>query len=460
MVILYLMSDSEIRYHILEPARGIVASLLDGRHTVGELARAIQHVFDLPSLDESRSLLEDTVRVLKEKDEKVAVLQKPSSWFIDYNPLDFIIPQDTFSPERRLSRPLSLMIYYSGRCQTDCLYCYADLANLRRVRHLRLAQWLPILDEARDLDIRIVHLTGGDPMSRKDSVEFLCQLVSRGFLFMVSTKCRVSQDDARQLADAGFNQPVSSVHRYVQVSVDSSDPVTATRLVGRSGYIDRAKSAVRNLLAANIQTHVKSVVTPLNYQHVTGVVEMFAGMGVRHFNFSVYSRTHFRHNDSMFLSDDMKDETANLLASVKERFPDMELTGDAVQYQPAPPADARPSQESWEARAGCSAGRTNLGIGPDGSAVLCEQMPMERPYLVGDLTKQSIMEVWNSPELLAFVYPQRDRFAGSACHDCSDFEHCTQHMGYCFRDALFAYGKIHHPPPNCPSVPPVDYRQS
>jgi hypothetical protein len=54
----------------------------------------------------------------------------------------------------------------------------------------------------RDLDIRIVDLTGGDPLTT-DSIAFFVNLIEMGFLFLLSTKCYIRLTDAQRLAEAG-----------------------------------------------------------------------------------------------------------------------------------------------------------------------------------------------------------------------------------------------------------------
>jgi radical SAM protein with 4Fe4S-binding SPASM domain len=156
----------------------------------------------------------------------------------------------------------------------------------------------------------------------------------------------------------------------------------------------------------------------------------------------------------------MKSKASCLLKAAKERWPDLAIEGDAVGYTSQSPESQKERAERWESRASCSAGRTTLGIAPDGSAVLCEQIPLDAKYFVGDLKRQSIMEVWNSPELLGFIYSAREKFDGTPCHVCTDFNNCIHETGHCFRDALFAYGRIHHPPPNCPHMPAGTYRST
>jgi radical SAM protein with 4Fe4S-binding SPASM domain len=77
-------------------------------------------------------------------------------------------------------------------------------------------------------------------------------------------------------------------------------------------------------------------------------------------------------------------------------------------------------------------------------------MIQDEPFYVGDLNNQSIMEVWTGERMLNFIYPARDKFVGTICYDCEDFEVCHWEKGYCYRNAYFSYGTIFEAPPLCP----------
>ena len=369
-VILYLTSTKSIEYQILDPVTATVISLINGRRCVGDLIKTIGFLFDI-STDSSRSLLENIVNVLNDKLEKIDVLDVPDTTAVEYNPLDFLVSPEEFVCQHRLARPLTLMLYFSGWCQTNCIYCYADLTNMRKLNHMSLGQWMEIMEQARDLGIRMLQLTGGDPMSRPNSAEFLARLTEMGFIFLASTKCYVSLDDANRLAEAGWNNPVNGVNREFQVSIDSPDPETADRLMRCKGYLSRATETLQNLMDADIEPKVKAVLTPINYHQAYDHVETFSELGIRTFQFTNYARSHYRHDDHLFLTDEMKLKASDLLKAAKESWPDLIIEGDAVKYTPPSPENQKERRKNWESRAGCSAGRTTLGIAPDGSAVFC-----------------------------------------------------------------------------------------
>ena len=53
-----------------------------------------------------------------------------------------------------------------------------------------------------------------------------------------------------------------------------------------------------------------------------------------------------------------------------------------------------------------------MTITPDGKVVLCDTIPQEGIFVVGDVTAQSIMDVWNSEELLNFALSSSGQIRG------------------------------------------------
>jgi MoaA/NifB/PqqE/SkfB family radical SAM enzyme len=77
-------------------------------------------------------------------------------------------------------------------------------------------------------------------------------------------------------------------------------------------------------------------------------------------------------------------------------------------------------------------------------------MPETEEYFCGDVSRQSIMEVWNGQRLREMTYGmQRERFKGTTCYDCEDWEKCLQN-GNCIRDQAMHLGNIYQPPTTCP----------
>jgi radical SAM protein with 4Fe4S-binding SPASM domain len=268
-----------------------------------------------------------------------------------------------------------------------------------------------------------------------------------------------------------MTMPVNQYTREIQLSMDGPDEKTADVLAGSPGYFQRAIDSVKNLVGRGFNLRVKAVVTPLNAPCVYEWIKLLTDLGVNQLSVAAYNRTFYRHDDRLFLSKKDRVLIAEQCRRAKADFPGMELRMTGLESAPAqeeptlpttpnkvevvadPRERTKDKAEQWKVRAHCSGGRSSMTITPDGKVVLCDTIPQEGIFVVGDVTAQSIMDVWNSDELFTFAYPPRDRFAGSACYDCIDRTACQSRAGYCFRDTFFNYGTVYGPPPKCPLAP-------
>jgi radical SAM protein with 4Fe4S-binding SPASM domain len=164
-----------------------------------------------------------------------------------------------------------------------------------------------------------------------------------------------------------------------------------------------------------------------------------------------YYRTHYRHDDGLFLTARQIERLNSIVRELRTElaWPEMKCNAGSRDFTTA---GAR-SPEEWKARSSCSGGFSNCVILPNGDVILCEQSPHTAEFVVGNLKKQSLLDVWNSQALMDFIVPDRRRFAGTACFDCDEFDSCHRLYGRCFRDAYFTYGGIYTPSPNCPRAP-------
>lgn len=93
---------------------------------------------------------------------------------------------------------------------------------------------------------------------------------------------------------------------------------------------------------------------------------------------------------------------------------------------------------------------------PDGKVTICEQLYWNKNFLIGDLAKMSISEVWNSPRALYLAHRQQNDYSSdSYCHKCKIFDTCKANLNDCFPNIMKVYGKEHwdYPDPRCDKAP-------
>ena len=67
-----------------------------------------------------------------------------------------------------LAPPLGLLAELTHRCPLACPYCSNPLDLERRSSELDTATWLRVFDEAANLGVLQLHLSGGEPAARAD----------------------------------------------------------------------------------------------------------------------------------------------------------------------------------------------------------------------------------------------------------------------------------------------------
>lgn len=462
----------QINYSLLSPMMAATLALMDGKLSFRHLSLVVQYTHNFETLEQAQEFVGQVIRSANQENDAVVQMSSHLEPFIQrVDPFDFVVPPPEESGQRRPVAPLTLNLMFSNDCQTSCSYCYAQRRRIPPERHLSSARWLEIFREARALGINQVSLSGGDPLFRNDALDLIAELIRLDMLFLLSTKCHVTRAMADRLVEIGMARPINQYIREIQLSLDGPDPETADRMAGATGFFERAMDSVRNLVRRGMNLRVKAVVTPFNAPRVYDFIRLMADSGVEQVSVAAYSRTLYRHRDDMFLSEEDRASIAQQCQKAQAEFPGLKLrlTGLAsapelqLQKAHALPEDEKPNldpetrrrlkEEKWRVRTHCSGGRSSMTITPDGKVVLCDTIPQEGEFVVGDAGRDSLAEIWNSQELLDFSYPPRERFAGSACHGCADLEACQKKAGYCFRDSYFNYGTAFAPPPQCPAAP-------
>lgn len=454
----YTCQTDDVRHRALPPYEAIIAPFLDGTLTTEEIWPIWCNVAGAREDGNGslRQVFEQQIKSLR--DCNIMAEAGPLSPSFGELRRSFIPDFANYKmPGFRLARPLSVMVTLTSYCRTDCIYCYAE----RKIgKELSFDQWIDIFDELKNNEVYIVEIAGGDIFARKDAIPLLRAMVEREFVFFLSTKCPIDRSTASCLAELGIGRSdvLPHLRRDFQISVDSDNPIIADRLVRRRGYLDRARRSVENCVSAGMAPRVKSVVTSLNPEAPEGIVQFFEPLGVRSFQFVQYGRTHYRHDESLFLSLEQKLRLRDQSERIRARYPHVTFT---VQDDETVVREDKVDWERWKNRSVCSAGRLLMVIKPNGDVTLCDQIPQQAEFIVANVKKTGVMGAWQSPRIGQFLNAPRDSFRESSCFECVSFDQChtLEGKGYCFRDSLFAYGAVSEPPPNCPQQHQAGLRQ-
>ena len=121
--------------------------------------------------------------------------------------------------------PRALIAEITHSCPLHCVYCSNPLEMQRRSEELSTADWISVFEQAGEMGILQLHLTGGEPLSRSDLTE-LVRGARRAQLYSNLITSGVGLDERRldELIAAGLD--------HVQLSFQDSQEAPANEFAG------------------------------------------------------------------------------------------------------------------------------------------------------------------------------------------------------------------------------------
>lgn len=449
-VIFYGISQREQWAIQLMPEQVFALCLFDGRRTLKEASQILAEVgecnYQAANLKLRRFL--KWMRFGETDYLEFVPDNASSSAFQSFDFEDYNIAVEKAGYQAHLDNPISLMMMLTDKCQTDCVYCYACRREVAPQDLLSIERIHQIIDEAADLGVTSVNLDGGDMMCRKEIVEIIQHLADCRMEITASTKGYISKQMAGDLYRAGLD--------YIQIGLDAPAAEIADQLTGSRGFFGRMVETIHNLTEAGITTRSNSIITSQTVDMVPALVDFLMTLPLDNIKICPAFRSYFVDGDDLILSPKQKERLRGYMQEAEKKY-----SGRAINWECNEDdwdMDTEERSNHFYNRPLCSGARTQCIVTPDGKVVTCEQSPQSDEFVVGDLKVQSLKEVWDSQALKEFCYMPREKFKGTACYTCEDFEPCVHTKGHCYFDALKVYGTMYGPAPKCPKATQPDKR--
>jgi pyrroloquinoline quinone biosynthesis protein E len=166
--------------------------------------------------------------------------------------------------------PIGILAELTHRCPLQCPYCSNPLELLKGNRELDTASWLSVFDQAADLGILQVHLSGGEPTLRQDLPELSARLASRGvYTNLITAGIGVKEGLFERLAAAGLD--------HVQLSFQGARPETTDMIGNSRGAHEKKLATAAQIKAAGLPLTINA---PIHRRNI-GEVELYIDLALR-----------------------------------------------------------------------------------------------------------------------------------------------------------------------------------
>jgi pyrroloquinoline quinone biosynthesis protein E len=332
-----------------------------------------------------------------------------------------------------IAPPLGLLAELTHRCPLACPYCSNPLALEDRATELDTASWARVFREAAELGVLQVHLSGGEPASRRDLVEIAAAAHKAGLYTNLITS-GIGLDAARleRLRAVGLD--------HVQVSIQDAESSSADRIAGYEGAHARKLQLARLVVGMGLPLTINVVVHRANISRLADLVALAVELGAGRVEIAhaQYYGWALRNRAALMPTRAQVATAMAELGRMRELYRDR-LTIDAVvpDYYARRP---KPCMGGW--------GRRSLNLTPSGRVLPCHAAETIPGLVFWSVREHSLADIWSkSPAFQTF------RGTESMREPCRSCERREIDFGGCRCQALAIAGDAAATDPACDLSP-------
>lgn len=311
---------------------------------------------------------------------------------------------DEFAENRKL---FSATIELTYRCNERCRHCYVyDEGG----QELTTDQVKKILDDLHNMGVLAILFTGGEVFARSDIFEILEYAYEKRFAIDIFTNGALLDGDKIIRLKALW---LKGIHFSVYFHIpEKHDAITQVK-----GSFEKTLTALKACSLIGIPTKIKAPIFAETIDDVDGIISLARSVGA---SISINNDiTPKKNGDTSPLSMRIlsSPEQKDISSSVEEQLGNL--------YK-------EPSREKSSPRRICSAGAKTVSINPYGKVYPCGCFPL----CIGDVTKQSIEDIWNNSEQLNDWRKKNLASNRLECDSCQHYNYCR----YCPGEAMMYTG--------------------
>ena len=178
--------------------------------------------------------------------------------------LSIVFSRDEIETARKEGKLLSLDIELTKHCNLRCIYCYVGSVE-KHEDELGLSEVIRIIDEARELGLKTLTLTGGEPLLDEKYFTIAKYAYEHSISILLFTNgTLITKEVAQKLVDLSISPCVK---------LDSLSPRTQDYLAAKKGTLENIKNGICNLIDVGYTTNhpalsVNAVATRRNFNEI------------------------------------------------------------------------------------------------------------------------------------------------------------------------------------------------
>ncbi len=296
--------------------------------------------------------------------------------------------------------PLGMLAELTHRCPLHCPYCSNPLELVTADDELRTDEWLSVLEQARELGVLQVHMSGGEPLARHDLVELVARASDLDcYVNLVTSGLGLTERRMAKLVDAGI--------AHVQLSVQGADSQLADRIAGSTAHA-RKLAAAAVVKKFDLPLTVNVVLHRANHHQVGPLIELAEQLGADRLELA---NTQFygwglRNRPTLIPTREQLAVAAPIVRAAKDRLRGrMEIVYVVSDYYESYP---KPCMYGWGAR--------QLTVAPNGDVLPCPAATVITTLKLDNVRDRPLAEIWYDSS--SFNAYRGEDWMSPTCREC------------------------------------------
>lgn len=331
-----------------------------------------------------------------------------------------------------LANPLSLIAELTHRCPLHCVYCSNPQDLTARSNELSTEQWSQVFQEAAELGVMQLDLTGGEPLARPDLAALIQSARAVGlYVNLITSGLPLDQNRLDELVAAGLD--------HFQLSFQGAREETANKVCGTKAHGHKLR-VLDWLKSRRVGVTLNFVLHRNNLDQLAEMLALAESSSASRVEFAhvQYYGWAFANRGQLLPTREQLTHSMDFFKSAQER-----LRGKIRIEYVVPDYYAKfpkPCMGGW--------GRKVMLVTPSGNAMPCHVAAVIPGLRFENVKDRSVREIWESSD--AFQKFRGEDWMQEPCKSC---DRRSRDFGGCRCQALLLAGDAAATDPVCSLSP-------
>lgn len=327
----------------------------------------------------------------------------------------------------------SVNMLITNACNLRCVHCYVESGKPMK-GELDGDAWIRVLQEARQLGVFEINMSGGEATMHRDFV-----LIAQYIASVPTFNANLNTNGVRLTAEQ--EEVIAKAFTSVQISIDDAVPSRHDCFRGRVGSFNKTVATIKRLVGRGVETNIGFTLTRWNLESIDDMILLAEDVGASVLNIGFVTKMgRAKKNGLVYEPSQTSVHDDPFVEAMYQKMRELADRKSRVRLLLPFRVTGEPDGQQVEKQYICDGDNTQiLYIMADGSMMPCDKLP-KSSFAYGNAGQDSLVNIWTSEKMRAFKLMSPRQLP--KCRSCPHLKVCG---GACVARAYQMGGSLESP---------------